>query len=213
LAVQKANGDKPLVRAMERGTPAWIGRVTGDATNNTTSTAGGDTHTAGDRGQLAGDVVSAEALPIAQVFGDSAAWAGMVDGSAVNHTRDTSGGDITSSGTGTSGVVQDVPTSEVAQVFGDSAVWGGVANAYGDNVTHGNSGGHVVTTGQHNQTPVGAVGQTYGVHPALLGQATSIVPENVTQVVDGDTPAQLDLPLSPSALPANGIPTLPGLPG
>ncbi|GAA1033206.1 MULTISPECIES: beta strand repeat-containing protein [Amycolatopsis] len=193
--------------------PAWIGRVTGDATNNTTSTAGGDTHTAGDRGQLAGDVVSAEALPIAQVFGDSAAWAGMVDGSAVNHTRDTSGGDITSSGTGTSGVVQDVPTSEVAQVFGDSAVWGGVANAYGDNVTHGNSGGHVVTTGQHNQTPVGAVGQTYGVHPALLGQATSIVPENVTQVVDGDTPAQLDLPLSPSALPANGIPTLPGLPG
>ena len=192
---------------------AWVGRSTGDATNAVTSDAGGKTHTSGTGGQFSGDVLSGQLAPIAQVFGASGAWGGLVDGSAANNTGVVSGGDITSSGTGTSGLVGDVPAVAVAQVFGDSAVWGGVADAFADNVTNDHAGGTATSTGGAHQVPVGAVGQIYRLDPALLGQAVALVPEDDTTAVADHTPAQLNLPVNPSGLPATGLPAFPGLPG
>ncbi|RZS44741.1 hypothetical protein EV193_101618 [Herbihabitans rhizosphaerae] len=190
--------------------PVWVGRVTGDATNDVSSTAGGDTTANGDGGQLAGNVVSAQALPVAQVFGNAASWFGSSDGSGSNDTDVASGGDITSSGVGgsLSGNIADVPAAAVAQVFGNSAAWFGDSYAWADNQTIGQSGGTTTTTGGiDQQIPVGAVGQVFGLNPELVGQALSTV-NNDTDVTVNDTPAQLDLPVDLSGLPINSIPTI-----
>ncbi|AXB46286.1 beta strand repeat-containing protein [Amycolatopsis albispora] len=206
------------------GLAALVGGDT--AENDVVAEAGGDSVTNGDGGGLAGNVVSAQGLPIAQVFGNAVAAAAKATGSASNTTDATSGGDITTSGVdgAFSGNILDVPAAAVAQVFGNAVAAAGVADATADNVTSGKVGGDTTTAGTMDslsgfdgQVPVGVVAQIFDVPLALLGvanaeatNATDIMVDNqepqFNPIIDGS-----ELPLD--AVPSLNWPSLPSVPG
>lgn len=197
---------------------SWIGLVGGESVNDIVVESGGDTETNGDGGGLAGNVISAQALPIAQVFGDAAALMAKADGEAVNSTDVTSGGDIETSAVegGFSGNILDVPAGAVVQVFGDAAAVLGVDDAEGHNVTFGEVGGETTTgpedvesfSGIDSQHPVGVLVQIYDVPLELLGRATTEA-SNLTEIsVAGEEP-QFHLPVDGAELPADSLPRLP----
>ncbi|WP_116043079.1 beta strand repeat-containing protein [Amycolatopsis palatopharyngis] len=199
---------------------SWIGLVGGESTNDIVAVAGGDTETNGDGGGLAGNVVSAQGLPIAQVFGDAAALMAKASGEATNSTDITSGGDIETSAVegGFSGNILDVPAAAVVQVFGNAAAALGVADAEGHNVTFGEVGGETTTgpedvqsfSGIDGQLPIGALVQIYDVPLELLGRATTEA-SNLTDIsVAGEEP-QFDLPIDGAELPADSLPSLPNM--
>jgi hypothetical protein len=202
----------------------WGGVVGGDATNDVVSTAGGSSETNGDGGSIAGDVISAQLMPVAQVFGDAASLVGVAHGSGINSTATTSGGDITTSGVGgaISGDIFDVPVAAVAQVFGVAASLGGVAHAVADNNTVGTVGGTDTTSGTatkalsgiSKQLPLGAVVQVFNLPLGLLA-AVSSTTTNATDISVAGHKPQIDLPITLSELSATSLPSLPtakGLP-
>ncbi|MGH3433029.1 MAG: beta strand repeat-containing protein, partial [Thermocrispum sp.] len=193
---------------------AVAGHAHGDATNDVVSGSGGSTETAGDEGSLAGNVVSAQALPVAQVFGNAATLGGFADGTGENTADIISGGDISTSGDSgsLSGNVFDVPAAAIAQIFGNALSLGGDAVGTGDNTTVGTVGGSAESTGgQAAQLPVGALVQVFNFSGPLLGQALG-TGTNVTDVQVGDGVQLLDLVLDGSQLPADGLPSLDGMP-
>lgn len=204
------------------GVGGVLGGVTGgDANNNVTSTAGGTAQTNGDGGSIAGDVISGQLLPVAQVFGDAISGAGVTHGSAINNTTATNGGDITTSGVGgaLAGDIFDAPVTAVAQVFGVAASLGGVAHAVADNTTTTTNGGTDTSAGNVQsgsgvvrQLPVGALVQVFDVPMGLVSTVSSTT-SNVTNVDNAGHKPQIDLPIThPSALTATSLPSLPALP-
>ncbi|WP_317492602.1 chaplin family protein [Haloechinothrix sp. LS1_15] len=197
---------------------SWIGTAEGDGMNDIFTVAGGDTHTAGDGGSLAGNVVSAQGLPIAQVFGNAASLTATATGNGVNFTDATSGGDITTSGNegSMSGNIFDLPVAAVAQVFGNAATLGGVAHGTGDNTTFGTVGGMTTTSGDQgslsgtdNQFPLGALVQVFNFELPLFGEAVALG-TNATDInVAGDLP-QIDMILDGAEMGATDLPALDG---
>ncbi|UJW34153.1 DUF320 domain-containing protein [Saccharothrix sp. AJ9571] len=206
------------------GLAALVGGDT--AENDVVAEAGGDSETNGDAAAFAGNVVSAQGLPVAQVFGDAVAVVAKSSGEAVNSTDATSGGDITTSGVdgAFSGNILDVPAAAVAQGFGDAVAVAGAADATAENVTNGKVGGETTTagvmdkvSGLDGQLPVGVVGQVYDIPVAVLGAAYAQA-TNATDVLAGENEAQFihsfdgkELPVD--ALPKLSWPSLPALPG
>ncbi|NIH77702.1 beta strand repeat-containing protein [Amycolatopsis viridis] len=195
----------------------WGGVVKGDGNNDVVSTAGGDATTNGDGGSIAGDVVAAQLLPVAQVFGNAASLVGVAHAAGLNSTEATSGGDITTSGEGgaLSGDIFDVPAAAVAQVFGNAASLGGVAHAVAVNDTTGTVGGTDTTSGPAKalsgiakQVPLGAVVQVYNI-PAGLIAVTSTAVQNATDVSVADRKPQIDLPITMPEMGATALPSLP----
>jgi len=196
----------------------WGGVVKGDASNDVVSTAGGDAETNGDGGSLAGDVIAAQALPTAQVFGVAASLVpGVAHAAGVNNTELTSGGDITTSGEGgaLSGDIFDVPAAVVAQVFGDAVSVGGVAHAVADNTTTGTVGGTDTTAGTTKalsgiagQLPLGVVAQVYDIPLGLIAAVSTEV-TNATDVSVAGKEPQIELPITMPELGATALPTLP----
>ncbi|PXY31638.1 beta strand repeat-containing protein [Prauserella muralis] len=204
---------------------SWVGVVSGEAANDVVSEAGGDTTTNGDGGSIAGNVLSAQALPVAEVFGSAASLTAVATGTGENSTDVASGGDITTSGVGgaLSGDIFDVPVAAVAQVFGVAGSVGGVAHAVADNTTTGTVGGETTTAGAqealsglNHQLPLGALVQIYDI-PLSLAGVVSTTTTNLTDIsVAGDEP-MINIPITGAELPATGLPALsrsvPGLPG
>ncbi|MEU6644931.1 hypothetical protein ABZ863_20545 [Saccharomonospora sp. NPDC046836] len=196
---------------------SWVGVVSGESTNDVVSEAGGDASSNGDGGSIAGNVISAEALPIAQVFGSAATLTAVATGEGLNTTEVTSGGDIETSGVGgaLSGDIVDVPVAAVPQVFGLAASVGGVAHAVADNNLTGETGGETTTAGPTNalsgvdgQLPLGALVQVYDIPLGLLAVVSSTT-SNVTDVSVADQEPQINLPISGAELPATELPALP----
>ncbi|MFB9929036.1 PE-PGRS family protein [Amycolatopsis halotolerans] len=193
----------------------------GTATNDVTSTAGGDALTDGDGGAVAGDIVGADAEPVAQVFGDAVSAAGVSSGDAMNNTVSTDAGKDTTSGTegSISGDILDLPVPAVAQVFGDGVAAGGVAHGVGDNVTDVTDGNDATSTDGTGEAlsgfdfyhPLGALVQVFGVPLEVLGVATAEAPNST----DVEEPPAIDVPvggeMGAGELPA--MPAVPGLPG
>ncbi|QWF80519.1 beta strand repeat-containing protein [Amycolatopsis sp. CA-230715] len=191
-----------------------IALVSGESTNDVVSTAGGDSETDGDGGAVAGDVVSADAMPIAQVFGDAVAPLAKATGLGSNTTEVHSGGDITTSGVdgGGAGDIIDVPLAAVPQVFGDAVAAAGVADAVGNNTTTGTTGGKDVTDGEFGsldgfdgQLPIGALVQVYDVPLALVAHAAAAATNDTTI----ENEPQIDLPIDGDELPIDVLPSLP----
>ncbi|AIJ27121.1 beta strand repeat-containing protein [Amycolatopsis methanolica] len=198
----------------------WGGVVKGDASNDVVSTAGGDATTNGDGGSIAGDVIAAQALPVAQVFGNAASLVGVAHAAGVNSTEANSGGDITTSGEGgaLSGDIFDVPAAAVAQVFGNAVSVGGVAHAIADNTTTGTVGGTDTTSGPtkalsgiSKQVPLGVVAQVYDIPLGLIA-VTSTTVSNATDISVAGQEPQIDLPITMPEMGATALPTLPALP-
>jgi hypothetical protein len=198
-------GDGAAVGALAHGT----------GTNDVMSKAGGDSSTNGDNGSFAGNILSAQGLPIAQVFGVGAgAIGGLATGGATNTTSATSGGNVTTSGVngGAAGNIVDVPLAAVAQAFGDGVAGAGVGHGAGDNQTTGTVGGDASTDGEtsslsgiNGQLPLGALVQIFNLPVELIGNATADA-TNVTSIQDEP---QIDVPVDGSEMGANDLPTLP----
>lgn len=195
------------------------GLAAGDASNDVESIAGGSAATNGDGGAIAGNIVGAELMPVAQVFGDAVSVLGLAHGGATNAVTASSGGDKATSGMdGTiSGDIFDLPLAAIAQVFGDAIPVGGVANAIADNATFGDVGGAATTSGPGRslsgavaEVPVGVVAQVFDIPLGLLGAAHAST-TNDTDVDVADQQPGVDLPMSISELPATGLPSLPDM--
>lgn len=171
------------------------GIVNSSADNTTDSVAGGKTTTSGQDGSISGNVASAQALPIAQVFGLAAAGTGLVHGTGQNDTVATSGGDIATNGDrgSISGNLLDVPAAAVAQVFGDAAAIGGTATGLGPNETTAVTGGMDTTSGKSGNlsgnlatVPVGAIAQVFGNAASVVGTAVGVAPNQTAVLAGGD---------------------------
>jgi hypothetical protein len=195
---------------------AALGRGTG--TNDITSEAGGNAATNGDRGSLAGNIVGADALPVAQVFGDGAGVAGVARGTGINMTKAGNAGDDTTSGVegAISGDILDLPVTAIPQVFGDAATVGGVSNAVGGNSLTTENGGKAGTAGDGSALsgynlyrafalPV----QVFGVPLELLGVATANA-GNVTNVDEDEDEALIAFAAEGSEMAADELPSLAG---
>lgn len=194
----------------------------GGAINNTTSTAGGTVTTNGDNGTLAGDVVSGQALPVLQGFGDTVGVLGGDNASALNNTVGSAGGDITTSGENAalSGDVLDFPVAFVGQAFGDGVGLFSHGIANGDNVFTGTVGGEDTSSssdgfgsGIVSQNPVGIVGQIYDVELPIFSNIVTSA-SNDTLVTVADQPARYTFPIDGGnlgGLPVTSMPKLPDL--
>ncbi|GGS19346.1 beta strand repeat-containing protein [Actinokineospora fastidiosa] len=201
------------------------GAVAGDeeavGANQTDTTAGGDGATSGADGNIAGNIVGLEALPIVQAFGDGvAAVAADAMGVGANKTEGHSGGDLTTSGEGgyLAGNVLDVPAATLAQVHGN-AVAAAAADAVGasDNVTTGSAGGDSNTDGDTNdlsgndgQLPLGLELPIYDVPIEVLADAIADGNQFTDVTVGEEEPLGVTLPKA-GALEATKPPALPNL--
>lgn len=196
---------------------AALGLNDSAASSETESTAGGDTETDGTAGFVSGNVVSPQALPVAQSFAAVASGVGGVNSSvADNDSEATSGGDIDTAGDAgfLSGNLVDVPAGAVAQPFGDavSAVESHSA-ASGDNVSDGSVGGTSTTSGEFGSLsgidgtlPVGANAPIYDVPVEVLAQAITDSADD-SELTVGEGQPQLDLPVS-GGLSATELPSI-----
>ncbi|MGH3517890.1 MAG: beta strand repeat-containing protein [Haloechinothrix sp.] len=196
---------------------SWVGSATGFGTNDVISQAGGDVNTAGDEGSISGNVLSAQALPIAQAFGNAGSLTAIAAANGTNTTDATSGGDITTSGEAgsLSGNIFDVPAAAVAQIFGNALTIGGIAEAVGINDTTGTVGGLAVSSGDNDsgsgyvtQIPLGSVVQIFGFEGPILGEAVAVA-ANVTSVTVANDLAQIDIPIDGSEMAIDGLPSFP----
>ncbi|MCE7005126.1 hypothetical protein LWC34_20175 [Kibdelosporangium philippinense] len=172
---------------------ASIVNATGE--NTTDATSGGDVTTNGDDGSISGNVASVQPVPVAQVFGNAAALAGLVNGTGNNDTMVTNGGDITTSGDrgSISGNLADVPVAALAGVFGNAAAAGGNAIGVGPNETTAVTGGDDVTSGKGGNlsgnlatVPAVAIAQVFGNAASVVGNAVGVAPNDTTALVGGD---------------------------
>lgn len=192
------------------------------ATNETTSTAGGDVITNGDGGALAGNVAGAQLLPVVQGFGDAVGVVANGKAVAGNDTSASSGGDITTSGVGGewSGNIVDFPVAFAGQAFGDGA--GVFANEFanGSNVLTGQAGGTDTSAGDRGnvsgivaQHPIGLGGQIYDVAVPIASHVVTRA-TNATDVMVGDEAAQHIFDFDGGSMPhlaAHELPTLPNV--
>jgi hypothetical protein len=186
----------------------------GTGTNDVMSEAGGNATTDGDRGSVAGNIVGADALPVAQVFGDAASALGVARGAGINSTSVDNAGDDTTSGVegALSGDILDLPVTAIAQLFGDAATVGGVSGAAGDNTLATNNGGKTATKGHGSSLSgydiyngLAAPVQIYGVPFALLGTARAGAADLTS--INGDEDA-IAYPVEGSELAADELPSL-----
>jgi hypothetical protein len=195
---------------------AALGRGTG--TSDIQSQAGGDAATNGDRGSLAGNIVGADALPVAQAFGDGAGVAGVARGTGINMTQVQNAGDDGTSGVegAMSGNILDLPVTAIPQVFGDAAAVGGVSQAAGNGTLTTENGGKTGTAGDADGLsgynlyrafafPV----QVFGVPLELLGVAGANA-SNASDVDEDEDKALLAFAAEGSEMAADGLPSLAG---
>ena len=183
----------------------------------TESEAGGDTSTSGEGGTISGNVVSPQAMPLAQSFAAVASGVGGLNSStATNQTETESGGDIDTSGDSgfISGNLVDVPAAAVVQPFGDAVSAIGsksAATGYGD--TQGAVGGTSTTSGSGLGSlsgldvtlPLGANVPVYDVPVEVLAKAIT-ESANTSDLQVGEGEPQINAPISggiaPTEVPA-----------
>ena len=183
----------------------------------TDSAAGGTVGTAGTDGTLAGNVVSPQALPIAQVFGQSGSIGGDDFGAASNRAHGSSGGDITTDGQRgmLSGNLFDLPVAGVPQGYSDALAVLGSASGSRDNDTTGIAGGTSRTKGDvgalsgfDGTVPVGVVGQMYNVPFDVYGSALTYASDRTMVRVAQEEP-QFNYGVDGHGIAANELPVLP----
>jgi hypothetical protein len=197
---------------------AVLGKNAGLAGSMTDTEAGGDTSTSGQGGTISGNVVSPQAMPLAQSFAAVASGVGGLNSStATNQTDAVSGGDIDTSGDSgfISGNLVDVPAAAVVQPFGDAVAAVGsksAATGYGD--TTGVVGGTSTTSGQGLSSlsgmdatlPVGANFPVYDVPVEVLAKAIA-ESANTSNLQAGEEEFQLNAPVHGGIAPTE-LPTL-----
>jgi hypothetical protein len=120
------------------GVAAAAGAVTsGDATNTTVATTGGDVTTSGVEGGFSGNILDVPVAAVAQVFGDAVAVGGVANAFADNQTTGVTGGEASTDGdeASLSGLELQEPIGALVQVYGLALDLFGSANAEAANST------------------------------------------------------------------------------
>ncbi|PWK89604.1 hypothetical protein C8D88_102879 [Lentzea atacamensis] len=189
---------------------SWIGNVETKADNDVTSHAGGPVNTSGVNGAIAGDVIAAQAQPLAQVFGNTIT--AMANGTAEteNVTDIAAGGPITTDGTGgaVSGDIVSAEAQAMPQIFGlaVSAI-GSATNGVVNDLT-AKTGGDETAVGDGSALNGAIVDVPVAADPEVFGWgvgALSHVDNTTLSVVDSDvsgTPAAA----SPLQIPVGLVP-------
>ncbi|GDY30899.1 beta strand repeat-containing protein [Gandjariella thermophila] len=156
----------------------WIANVRGRGTNNTTTTAGGDTEAKGTRGSGSGNILYGSLAQPAQLFGVASSTVGTADAAALNNTAAEAGGNSTTDGFGGagSGNVANPAVAGATQAFGDALAWFGLARGVAGNATDSYAGGNASTSGDHGalsgnlaSPAVLSFGQVFGDTVSALG--------------------------------------------
>ena len=113
------------------------GVTSGDATNTTVATTGGDVTTSGVEGGFSGNILDVPAVAVAQVFGDAVAVLGSADAAADNQTTGTAGGEASTAGdeASVSGIELQEPIGALVQIYGVALDLFGHATAVATNDT------------------------------------------------------------------------------
>jgi hypothetical protein len=113
------------------------GVTSGDATNTTVATTGGDLTTSGVEGGFSGDILDVPVTAVAQVFGDAVAVVGSANAAADNQTTGTSSGGVSTNGdqASLSGVELQEPIGALVQLYGVALDLFGHASAVATNDT------------------------------------------------------------------------------
>ncbi|HEV7650663.1 MAG TPA: hypothetical protein VGP26_21155 [Actinophytocola sp.] len=196
---------------------AALGVNSSDASSETSSTSGGTVDTDGTSGLGTGNVVSPQALPVAQSFAAAASGVGGVNSAAADSTSTaTSGGDMDTAGDEgfLAGNLVDVPAGAVAQPFGDAvSAAESYSQASGDGVSDNTVGGTSTTSGAAGSlsgidgtVPVGADAPIYDVPVEVLAAAVADS-SNVSDLSVGEGASQLDLPVNGGGMSPTDLPT------
>lgn len=171
-----------------------------DSLNNTYTEAGGNTLANGDRGALAGDVVTAQGTPVEQLLTTGIAGAGNSTANGLDDTATTSGGDVRTSGEwgALSGDLVNVPAAAVTRAPANGAA--ALANqwAFADTTASAVPGGtsrtagHGLLDGTPVVVPAGTDSTVFRVPVDILGHA---IERGHTVVSDGDTEPRLTMPV------------------
>ncbi|HEY3749376.1 MAG TPA: hypothetical protein VGL80_09265 [Pseudonocardiaceae bacterium] len=178
------------------------GNEEADSLSNTYTTAGDDTVTDGDRGALAGNVVTAQVSQVEQVLATGLAGAGNSTANGFTDTATKAGGNVRTSGEwgALSGDLVNVPATDVTQAAADGASALGNQWAFTHSTTSAASGGTSRTSGDGflDGTPViappGVDATVFRVPVDIVGRAVE-GGYHTTSVADDDTaPPQVWLP-------------------
>ncbi len=155
---------------------AFVGQGHGKATNDTTSTAGGDVHATGPKGAGAGNIVEAPvSLPV-QGHGVGGAVAGIGTGWADNLTDSKAGGDAVTNGKdgGLAGNIVKAPVAGAATIFGDGLAGGALGHGGGTNDITSTSGGDATTNGDFGAIAGNIIGVDALPVAQVFGDAVSV---------------------------------------
>jgi hypothetical protein len=164
--------------------------------NHTLSQAGGDAHSNGAGGSLAGNVVQVSSDPVDQVFGEAGDAVGIGGSNTGNTLDSTAGGDTTTTGDygSLAGNAVAVPDSVTNQLFGDAIAAGSKTYANGTNDSGMASGGTLRSsgvggTGSGNvaTVPVESDPDLFGDAVAALGSGTGVAENNSVIDNGGDS--------------------------
>lgn len=174
------------------------GSLVANDTANTTSvtdvTSGGDAVASGDGGNLAANVVQADAQPLAQVFGINPSAGGNTVNNLDTTTTGTNGGDVTTSGVGgnLAGDIVDADAQAPWQIAGiEAAALGNAMNAVGHETTTTNSGSNATAGDAGNlagdivNADAQAPAQIIGWDAAAAGNGTNVVGDSLTATNGG----------------------------
>jgi hypothetical protein len=177
------------------------GNEEADSLSNTYTTAGDNTVTDGDRGALAGNVVTAQVSQVEQVLATGLAGAGNSTANGFNDTATKAGGNVRTSGEwgALSGDLVNVPATDVTQAAADGASALGNQWAFTHSTTSAASGGTSRTSGDGflDGTPViaplGVDATVFRVPVDVIGRAVE-GGYHTTSLADDDTAPQVWLP-------------------
>lgn len=165
------------------------GIASGNGSNLTDSSAGGDATANGKEGALAGNVVQTPLGGAIPVTGHGIAGAGIAEGNSVNDVMSAAGGDTTTVGDGgaVAGNIIGVQALPVVPFAHDAVSVAGLATGEGTDTIDAASGGNVETSGLDGSLsgnildlPVAGDVKLFGDAIAALGGVSKATADNVT---------------------------------
>lgn len=152
------------------------GIASGNGSNLTDSSAGGDATANGEEGALAGNIVQTPIGGTVPVTGHGIAGAGIAEGSSVNDVMSAAGGDATTNGDNgaVAGNIIGVQALPLVPVTHDAVSAAGIATAEGTDTLDAASGGDVETSGLDGSLSGNILDIPAAVDPEVFGNAIAV---------------------------------------
>ncbi|WP_052674785.1 beta strand repeat-containing protein [Amycolatopsis orientalis] len=152
------------------------GIASGEGSNLTDSSAGGDATANGEEGALAGNIVQTPIGGAVPVTGLGVAGAGIAKGNSINDVMSAAGGDATTNGDNgaVAGNIIGVQALPVVPITHDAVSAAGIATAEGSDTVDAASGGDVETSGLDGSLSGDILDVPVAVVPEVFGDAIAV---------------------------------------